>query len=215
MQVRILLVDDHRIMRDGLRMILRKEPGFTVVGEAGDARSALECVRQTTPDLVVMDLQLPDESGIVCSQRIVAERPDTRILVLSADPDLSRIQQALQAGASGYVLKDEASDELVRAVHTVMNGKVHLSPSAATTLVGGLKTNPTLATPSALSTLSERELTVLKLVVDGMRNKEIADRLEVSTKSVETFRSRMMAKLGCSSTADLVRYALREGITSP
>lgn len=215
MAVRIVLVDDHRIMRDGLRMILRKEPDFTVVGEAGDARSAMECVRETTPDLVVMDLQLPDESGIVCSQRIVAERPRTKILVLSGDPDLTHVQQALLAGASGYVLKDETSGELVRAVHTVMSGKVYLSPSAATALVDGLNTEPTVKAPPIISKLSDRELMVLKLVVDGLRNKEIAERLNVSTKSVETYRARVMTKLGCSSAAELVRYAVREGITSP
>jgi DNA-binding NarL/FixJ family response regulator len=215
MDVRIVLVDDHRILRDGLRMILQKVPGFAVVGEVGDGRSAMECVRQTAPDLVVMDLQLPDENGIACTQRILAERPGTKILVLSANPDLTRVQESLRAGASGYVLKDEAADELVRAVRTVMDGKVHLSPSAATALVEDLKAAPNNTVAPAAPKLSEREMAVLKLVVDGLRNKEIAEQLDVSTKSVETYRARVMSKLGCASTAELVRYALRAGIIAP
>lgn len=196
-------------------MILQREPGFTVVGEAGDAQGALECVRSIRPDLVVMDLQLPDENGLKCSQRILAELPGIKIMVLSGDPNLALVEQALGIGISGYVLKDEAAGELVRSVHTVMNGKVYLSPSAATALAAGLKPGPAPKPPSPLSTLSERELTVLKLVVEGLRNKEIADQLGVSTKSVETFRSRMMAKLGCGSTAELVRFAIREGLARP
>jgi DNA-binding NarL/FixJ family response regulator len=214
MGVRIVLVDDHRILRDGLRMILQKVPDFTVVGEVGDGQGAIECVRKTAPDLVVMDLHLPDENGIACTRRILAERPGTKILVLSGNPDLTRVQEALRAGALGYVLKDKAADELVRAVRTVMNGKVHLSPSAATALVEGLKANPAPGVAPAAPMLSERELAVLKLTVEGLRNKEIAERLDVSTKSVETYRARLMSKLGCASTAELVRYAVRAGIAS-
>jgi len=214
MGVRIVLVDDHRILRDGLRMVLEREPDLKVVGEVGDGRNAMECVRREMPDLVVMDLHLPDENGLVWTQRILAERPGTKVLVLSADADLMRVQEALQAGASGYVLKDEAADELVRAVHTVMEGKVHLSPSAVAMLVEDLRAKPDLEGARTVPKLSEREMAVLKLIVDGLRNKEMAERLGVSTKSIETYRARLMSKLSCASTAELVRYALREGIVS-
>ena len=215
MDVRIVLVDDHCILRDGLRMILQREPDFTIVGETGDARSALECVRKTAPDLAVMDLHLPDEDGLVCTRRILEERPGTKILILSGSPDLRRVQEALRAGAAGYVLKDEAADELVRAVRNVMQGKVHLSPSAATAMVRELNVEPEPEAAAVGPTLSERELAVLKLIVDGLRNKEIAEHLSVSTKSVETYRARLMTKLGCTSTAELVRYAVRVGIAKP
>lgn len=215
MPVRVVLVDDHRILRDGLRLILRGAPDCVVAGEAGDGRAALECVRRERPDLVLMDLQLPDETGIVCSQHILAEFPETRILVLSASPDLSLVREALRLGARGYVMKDEAAEELVRAIRTVMQGQVHLSPAAATALAGDLQA-AAAAPPSAPSPrLSERETAVLRHIVAGLRNKEIAAELGVGVKSVETYRARVMAKLGCPTTAELVRYAIRTGLVAP
>lgn len=212
MPIRIVIVDDHRVLRDGLRTLLTREPNFEVVGEAGDGRSVVESVRQTSPDLVLMDLNLPDMTGIVCTQRILAERPGTKVLVLSGDPDLSHVPEALQAGAAGYVLKEETTVELVRAIHSVMNGEAHLSASATTALVGGLFRETPSPVPTPVPRLSEREIAVLKLVIDGLRNKEVAARLGVSVKSVETYRARLMTKLGCSTTAELVRHAIRAGL---
>ncbi len=217
MPVRIVIVDDHRVLREGLRALLVREKDFEVVGEAGDSRTALECIRQVAPSLVIMDLQLPDETGIVCTQRILAEHPNTKVLVLSGHPDLTHVQEALQAGASGYVLKEDASEELVRAVRSVLQGQIYLSPAAATALIGRLFHQPPQAaakplTSPSLPQLSEREITVLRLMVDGLRNKEAADRMGVSVKSVETYRARLMEKLGCSTTAELVRHAIRAGL---
>jgi DNA-binding NarL/FixJ family response regulator len=212
MPIRIVIVDDHRVLRDGLRALLAREADFEVVGDAGDGRSAVECVRQTSPDLVLMDLNLPEATGIVCTQRILAERPGTKVLVLSGDPDLSHVHEALQAGAVGYVLKEEATVELVRAIRSVMNGEAHLSASATTALVGGLFREPPPKAPPPIPPLSEREVTVLKLVIDGLRNKEVAARMGVSVKSVETYRARLLAKLGCTTTAGLVRQAIRAGL---
>lgn len=211
---RIVMVDDHRILRDGLRVILERDSTLKVVGEAGDVRGAMECIRGLLPDVVVMDLQLPDDSGLNCTRRVVAEWPAIRVLVLSGSPDLSQVSQAFDCGALGYVLKDEAADELVRAVHAVMRGQVYLSPSAATALVGGLKQGKKQTASSPVADLSAREMAVFKYVVDGLRNKEIADRLGVSTKSVETYRARLLEKLGCTNTAELVRFAIREGIAT-
>lgn len=212
MPIRIVIVDDHRVLREGLRTLLAREPNFEVVGEAGDGCSAVECVRQSSPDLVLMDLNLPDVTGIVCTQRILAERPGTKVLVLSGDPDLSRVPEALQAGAAGYVLKEETTVELVRAIHSVMNGEAHLSAPATTALVGELFRETPSPVPTPVPRLSEREIAVLKLVIDGLRNKEVAARLGVSVKSVETYRARLMTKLGCSTTAELVRHAIRAGL---
>jgi DNA-binding NarL/FixJ family response regulator len=212
MAIRIVVVDDHNIMRDGLRMILEKEDGFVVVGEAEDARTAVECTLREQPEVVIMDLQLPDETGVVAAARILASRPATKIVMLTAALDRQSIQQALRAGAVGYVVKDEAAAELVRAVHSVVKGKVHLSPTAATALVDRLRGTAEVAPPTTGVALSERETTVLTLLVDGLRNKEIADRMNVSPKTVETYRARILTKLGYSSTAELVRYAVRTGL---
>lgn len=215
MAVRIVVVDDHSMMRDGLRLILQQEEGFRVIGEAGEARSGVEVTLREQPDVVIMDLQLPDETGVVATARILAGLPSTKIIVLTAAPDRRSVQEALNAGATGYVMKDEAAAELVRAVHTVMSGKVHLSPTAATVLINRLHEGREITPPVEGVALSERETAVLGLLVEGLRNKEIADRLNLSPKTVDTYRARMLSKLGYSSTAELVRYAVRTGIIEP
>jgi DNA-binding NarL/FixJ family response regulator len=214
MSLTIVLVDDHRMFRDGMRLVLQREPDVSIVGEASDARGALECLAQTIPDILIMDLQLPDENGIDVSRKLLTTHPGLRILMVSGHPDLSHVNEALKAGVSGYLLKDEPSEELLRAVRTLMTGKVYLCPAAATALARDIRSNPVPEPETGKARLSPQELLVLKLVAEGLRNKEIADQLAVSTKSVETYRSRLMAKLGCSSTAELVRYAVREGILS-
>ncbi len=209
MKIRIVLVDDHQMMRDGLRMILEKKD-FSVVTEASDVQSALDCVKQSEPDLVVLDLHLRGEDGISATRKILQARPNSKVLILSADPSAAAVSAALRAGASGYLAKDEASAELVRAAEVVMSGNVYLCPVAATAAAEAIKKQVDPEKPR----LSDRESETLKLVVEGLRNKEIADCLKVSTKSVETYRSRLMSKLGCSSTAELVRYAVREGLAA-
>lgn len=208
----ILLVDDHRMLRDGLRLLLQGESGFEVVGEAGDVRTGLELTQKLAPNLVIMDIQLPDGTGIDACREIVAKHPDTRVLILSGNPDMTLLGAALRAGARGYLLKEEASDELVRAVRAILAGNVFLCPAAATALVNDLGNVGESSAKKDEPRLSERELQVLKLISDGLRNKEIAADLHISTKSVETYRSRLLTKLGFSSTAELVRYAVREKI---
>jgi two-component system response regulator NreC len=212
---KLLLVDDHQILRTGLRALLINETEFSVVGEAGDVATAIALTKELKPDVVLMDVQLPDGTGIHACKQITADCPATKVLMLSGTSEPEQLAGALRAGARGYLLKDHALDELIRALHIVLSGQIYLCPEATTTLANGL-TQP-FSPPPPVETekkaLSSREVQVLKLIVEGKRNKEIADALKVSTKSIETYRSRLMAKLHCSGIADLVRYAIREGIT--
>ena len=208
-------MDDHRLLRDGLRLLLEREGEFKVVGEAGDGGGALACLEQAALDVVVMDIHLPDEDGLQLTRRVLAARPALKILILSATPDSAHVGAAMRAGAVGFLSKEETSQELVRAIRAVLAGQVYLSPVAATSLVEHLKSEPPNLAPPAPPVFSGRELEVLALVVEGLRNKEIAQRLGVGIKSVESYRGRLMAKAGCSSPAELVRFALREKLISP
>ena len=211
---RILLVDDHRILREGLRALLQNNADFTVVGEAGDVATALALTKQLAPDAVIMDVHLPDGTGVQACRIISQDCPGVKVLMLSASAEPEQLTGAMRAGARGYMLKDNAVEELVRALHIVMNGQVYLCPEAATTLVAEITASGHPLAEQAKPALSAREIQVLKLIVEGMRNKEIADVLKVSTKSVETYRARLMSKLHCDGIAELVRYAIREGIAS-
>ncbi len=212
---RLLLVDDHRILRDGLRALLARFPEFVVIGEAGDGASALRAVRSQPPDIVVLDVHLPDMSGIEVARRILAVFSEVKVVVLSSDHTHESVHEALLAGISGYVLKDNATDELVRALRMVVAGQLYLCPEVGTEIVASYRRGqlPNVVPPQPL--LSERELQVLKHLADGLRTKEIADRIGVGVKTVETYRARLMEKLQLSSVAELTRYAIREGIVSP
>jgi DNA-binding NarL/FixJ family response regulator len=214
-EVKIVVVDDHRILRDGLCALLVREPGFAIVGDTGDALGAIKCVEQNGPDVVLLDIALPDENGLALAQQLLAVRPKLKIIILSANCDESQVDEALRLGSKGYVCKEEAMTELVRAIRTVMDEQTYLSPHASTALVQYLNRYPSGRVPEAKLVLSPRELEVLKLLVEGLRNKEIAGRLGVGTKSVETYRARLMAKAGCSSPAALVRFALKEKLAGP
>ena len=195
-------------------MILEKELDFVVVAEAADIRSALACVGQQQPDLVVLDVHLPDGSGVEAARQILASWPQIKVLILSGDAGPTSVNEALLAGVAGYVAKEEASVELVRAARTVMAGRNYLCPTITTALMRDWKAKPARAVPAGPPRLSAREVQVLKSISEGLRNKEIAARLNVSPKSIETYRSRLMTKLGCASTAELVRYAVREGLAA-
>jgi DNA-binding NarL/FixJ family response regulator len=212
MPVRIVIVDDHRILRDGLRLRLQQEEDFEVVAEAANAGEALACVAKTKPDLVLMDLGLPGESGHVATHRIRELRPQTRILVLTGDVSASAVNDALLAGANGFLRKEDASDELVRAVRVLMAGKSYLSPDAATAVTEALVSQ---ANQPKAPVLTEQELAVLKGLADGLGYKEIADNLNVSVKSVESYRTRLVRKTGCATTAELVRFAVRQRLIVP
>jgi DNA-binding NarL/FixJ family response regulator len=205
--INILLVDDHGIVRQGVKLILENEPTFKVVGEAGDADEAIAKAASLQPDIVVMDLHLAGTDGIEASRRILSAHTATKIIVLSAETSPDIVNRALQAGVFGYVEKSSAGDELIRAIHTVLTGRFYLCPTITTALIRAqnLETVPA-------PTLSEREKELLRLITGGLRNKEIAEKLKLSIKSIEANRSKLMAKLGCSSAAELVRYAVRKGI---
>jgi DNA-binding NarL/FixJ family response regulator len=213
-EIKILLVDDHRLMREGIRAMLLNHSTLRVVGEADSRLSALEQVRAIQPDVVVMDIHLPGENGIEISTQILTEFPRTKIIILSGDIELPSIQKALQIGVTGYLSKNDPPEEIVRAIQDVMDQRVYLCRDVAAIVAQDyVKTVVNQTTPGK-PVLSERELLLLRLIAEGKRNKEIADTLQVTAKSVETYRSRLMHKLNCNSTAELTRYALREGIST-
>lgn len=204
----VVIVDDHRMVRGGLRLLLERE-GISVVGEAGDANAALACVEKHSPNILLLDYELPGGDGLQVAREVHASHPSTRVIILSAHHDAELVGRALQAGAMAFLTKEEATDELIRAVGTVIQGNVCLSPVAATSLANCLQSSKPPAAPEDPIKLLEKELTVLKFVVEGLRNKEIADRMGLSIKSVESYRAKLMAKARCSSPAELVRFALQ------
>jgi DNA-binding NarL/FixJ family response regulator len=215
MAIRVLLVDDHPLLRDALRCLIGAQPDMEVVGEAADAASAFEAASALEPDVIIMDIELPGENGIEVSRRVLAARPDTRIVILSAFPDATYVIDSVRAGVSGYLLKGNASSEVVRAIRAVMEGHTFMCPEATSTLVSVYRDSVGPDQAASRPVLSQREREVLLLVAEGLRTREIAARLDIGTKTVDTYRARLMAKLKCSSTTELVRYAIREGLTSP
>jgi DNA-binding NarL/FixJ family response regulator len=214
-EIKILLVDDHAMLRHGLGRLIGEQRGLLVVGEAASGQTALEQVRALSPHVVVMDIHLGAENGIEVSRRILAEFPAVKIVVLSADSDLAVVTKALQVGVSAYVSKESGSPELIRAIQAVMDHRIHLSPEVSSVLVRDyMKALGQKTIPASKPILTDRERRLLKLVAEGARNKAIAEALNVGVKSVETYRSRLMRKLGCASANELTRYALREGIAS-
>lgn len=214
MGIRILIVDDHAIFRDGLRLKICAQPGMEVTGEAANGRDALEAIESSRPDIVMLDILMPGCNGIEIAGRILAEHPKLKIIILSAMADAGSVNQAVKAGVSGYLLKSNAADEVIRAIHAVMEGNTFLSPEVAGVLMSSCRSMLGPKHTPAETTLSEREIEVLKLIADGLRTKEIAVRLNIASKTVDTYRLRLKTKLGCDSTAELIRHALRAGIAS-
>ncbi len=214
MNLKLLLVDDHPMLRHGLCGAIAQQSEFTVVGEASTGAQAVTLTRETVPDLVVMDIHLPDMSGVEATRQILAAQPAVKIIIYSSDPSRKLVDEAVQAGACGYVSKGGDLDELLLAIETVMSGKLYLSPVVATEILQDYRKGLIDGAEAPKPFLSEREKELVRLVAEGRRNKEIADELKISTKSVETYRARVMKKIGCASSAELVRYAIREGITA-
>jgi DNA-binding NarL/FixJ family response regulator len=217
MSIRILLADDHRILREGLRSLLAQQPGITVVGEASDGESAVALARDLRPDLVIMDVVMPGLDGVAATRRIRAECPDTRVIALSMHSDRRFVSEMLRAGALGYLVKDSAFEELSLAVKTVMANRPYLSAAITGTLVEDfVRQASTQGRPplSPMQMLTAREQEVLRLLADGKRVKEIAHVLTIRAKTVESHRQNIMDKLEIHSTIELTRYALREGLTS-
>lgn len=212
--IRVLLVDDHKIMRDGLRLTLGQHKDLQVVGEAGDRKSALERAEQLYPDVIVMDIGLPDADGVDLSREMLKRWPDFRVVILSAVTDQEHLDQAVEAGVSGYILKVNASEDLVRAIRAVKRNETFLSPEVSAVLLTGYKRLRDTRRLENESALSERELQVLKLIAEGRNTKEIASELSLSIKTVETHRARLMSKLGLHNVAELTKYAIRMGYTA-
>jgi len=214
MGVRVVLADDHRILREGLRSLLEREPGMEVVGEANNGRATVELVEKLTPDVVVMDLTMPGLNGMEATRQILGRVPGVKVLALSMHSDKRFVGGALSAGASGYLLKDCAFEELVRAIGIVARGQTYLSPGIAGTVVEGYVRQAHGREAEAPSVLTVREREVLQLIAEGKTVKEIATTLSLSVKTVETHRGRIMAKLSIRSVAELTKFAIREGLTS-
>jgi len=214
MSTRILLADDHQIFREGLASLLDRQPEMEVIQQASDGLQAVSFTRDLNPDVVVMDLTMPGMNGIEATRLIANEVPEVKVLCLSVHGDTQFISAVLDAGASGYLLKDCAFEELVTAIHTVMGNQIYLSPGIAGTLVDDYKARRPESVPSAFSQLTEREREIVQLLAEGQSTKEIAERLCLSVKTVGTHREHLMAKLHVHSLAQLTKYAIREGLTS-
>ena len=214
MSVRILLADDHRIMRQGLRALLEKEADVEVSGEAEEGRTAVQLARKLKPDVVVMDVGMPDLNGIEATRQINAEAPAAKVLALSMHADKRFVERMLTAGASGYVLKDDAFEELVGAIRTVAANKIYLSPGIAGAVVEDFVRYSRTAESTGRIILTPRQREVLQLLAEGKTTKQIASLLYVSRKTVETHRRQIMEKLDIHSIAELTKYAVREGLTS-
>jgi two-component system NarL family response regulator len=214
MSIRILLADDHQIMRDGLRAILAAEPGFQIVGEAENGRDATAIARTLVPDVVIMDIGMPDLNGVEATRQIKADNPVVKVIALSMYADRGYVLGILEAGASGYVLKTGAYDELQRAVKAVIQGKTYLSPDVTQMVVDAQVRGPSQDDASPQTRLGPREREIVQLLAEGHTSPEIARRMHISTRTVETHRRNIMKKLDLHSVAELTKYAIREGLTS-
>ncbi len=214
MSIRVVTVDDHPLFRQGLKGVLERLPGLTVVGECSDGQSSIQMIRELVPDLVIMDVHLPDMTGLQVSRQLLMEMPSLKILVFSADADRKLVDEALQLGIVGYLMKANVTEELLRAIRLIMEGRLYLCPEIASRVVSDYKSLLGSMVAQGKPVLNSRDTQVLQLLAEGMQNKEIAARLQISTKSVEKVRARLMTKLGCPSVAELTRYAVREGLVS-
>ena len=209
---RVLLADDHKILRQGLRTLLEQEKDIQVVGEADNGRSSVKLTGELAPDVVIMDVAMPDLNGIDATRRIAEAEPRTRVLALSMHSDGRYVKGMLQAGARGYILKDCAAEELTHAIRTVMAGQVYVSPGVTGAIVNDYVRQ--LSAADGPATLTRREREVLQLLAEGGSTANIAAGLHLSVKTIETHRKRIMDKLGLRSIAELTKYAIREGITT-
>jgi len=213
MPVRIVIADDHRIVREGLRHLLEKRTDFKVVAEAADGESAVRLAKELSPDVVIVDISMPGLNGVEATRRILAERPGVRVLALSMHSDRRFVLETLKAGASGYLLKDSAFDDLVRAIEVVMARGSFLSPAITDMVVRDVVARAGEGGDAAFSVLTAREREVLQLMAEGESTKAIAGRLAVSVKTVESYRQQIMEKLDLHTIAELTKYAVREGLT--
>jgi DNA-binding NarL/FixJ family response regulator len=214
MATKVLLVDDHEIMREGMSALLRRYSEFEVVGQASDGRQAVEMTEQLRPDIVIMDVGMPNLNGIDATRQLLSSNPKLKIMALSTHSDGSVVAKMIRAGASGYMLKESAFEELVEGLNTVLDGKTFLCKKISKVVFSeyvGLVTNPKAFKGDSLT---NREREVLQLVAEGNTTKEIAEILNLSTKTIDSHREHIMEKLGIRNIAGLTKYAIREGLTS-
>ena len=214
MSIRIILADDHKIVREGLRSILEKELNMKVVAQSEDGRTTVELAQSLVPDIVIMDVSMPGMNGIEATRQITANVSGVRVIALSMHSDKRYVSEMLRAGASGYLLKHSALDELGRAIQTVLANKIYVSPEIAGVIVQDYVKHLGAAKPSHPAPLTTKEREVLQLIAEGRSTKEIAARLKVSIPTVETHRHHIMEKLQLHTVAELTKYAIREGLTS-
>ena len=207
-RIRILLADDHAVVRQGFRMILAAHSDLEIVGEAGNGREAVELAATLRPDVVVMDVAMPELNGIEATRRLTAENPHTRVVALSMHKDSVYVREILRAGARGYLLKDSVADDLVAAVRAVANGEGYLSPAISNAVLDDYRKHVT----NPIDLLSSREREVLQMLAEGQTNKEIATTLNLSVYTVDAHRGRIMEKLNVHSINELVRFAVRNGL---
>jgi DNA-binding NarL/FixJ family response regulator len=205
---RILLVDDHQVVRRGFGLILSAQPGWEIVGEAANGREAVELTERLQPDLVVMDVSMPELNGIEATRRIAEFAPRCRILALSMHRDAVYVREILRAGAHGYLLKDASDQDLVDAVRAVSNGQGYLSPAVSDAVLSDYRKHVT----DPIDLLTSREREVLQLIAEGKTNKEIAQDLNLSVYTVDSHRGRIMEKLNLHSAGELIRFAIRNGL---
>lgn len=209
-KLRVVLADDHQIMRKGLRLLVNEQADMEVVGEADNGREAIAVAQRLHPDVVVMDVSMPELNGLKATEKLKELCPETKILTLTRHSDDGYLQQLLQAGSSGYVLKQSNPDELVRAIHAVADGQIYLDPAVTGTVVKKLGRHVPRGTPPGKK-LSRREEEVLHLIAQGYLSKEVAARLQISIKTVEAHKANGMEKMGMKNRIDLVRYAMLQG----
>ncbi len=215
MSIRVILADDHTIVRHGLSKLIQQQGDMEVIAQAGDGHSTVELTRELSPDMVIMDIGMPDLNGIDATRQIVHDFPQMKVIGLSMHSGKKFVVEMLKAGASGYLLKDCALEELTVAIKTVADGKIYLSPAITDVVVENYVRNSTDKQDSAFSLLSQREREVLQLMAEGKTTKQIARQLHISPKTVEGHRLRLMAKLNIDNVAKLTKYAIQEGLTSP
>lgn len=214
-KLRLYLAEDHAIVREGTKLILSMVPDLEVIGGAGDGREALQEIEQLKPDLAILDISMPGMTGIEVTHSLRRYHPEIKIIILSRHDNHEYLDQLMKEGIHGYVLKDDAGDDLVRAIQAVRKGETYLSPRIATRLVSGLRNQgkgETVPGTGQFTLLSNREREVLKLIAEGMTNEEIGKKLWISGKTVKVHRQNIMKKLDIHRVADLVKYAIKSGI---
>lgn len=214
MSIRVLLADDHKIIRQGLRALLEKQQDIEVVAEAEDGRSAVRLAAETAPDVVIMDVTMPDLNGAEATKQILSKSPDIKVVALSMHSDSLFVTEMLKSGAVGYLLKDCAFEELAKAIRTVIDNKNYLSPAISGIVLEDYIQRLSRTGFAGPDILSDREREVLQLMAEGYSTKKIAQKLHISVKTVETHRRQMMSKLDIHTIAELTKYAIRKGLTS-